>query len=346
MKKLAVYIGRFRPIHNAHRNTIETCLQENDEVLILIGSCGNPRNIKNPFTFNEINIMIRSCFSEDENTRIKIEPLMDHAYDDTKWITQVQSIVNHVQTDDKLVTLYGNEKDHSSFYLKFFPQWEFRDIENVSDLHATDIRRCMFEDEDKDGNWMLIQSKVPPSVFNFIKAFSKTKDFDTLKEEYDFIGKYRKSWESAPYAPTFVTVDAVVECLGHVLLIQRKATPGRGLWAMPGGFINEYERIEDAMIRELKEETNINVSPNMIRGSIKDKAVFDNPYRSLRGRTITHAYHIVLNMDYLPKIKAADDAMDAVWMPLATIAEMSNLMFEDHIDCIAYFTKITKVFKH
>jgi bifunctional NMN adenylyltransferase/nudix hydrolase len=345
-KSLAVYIGRFRPLHNAHRNTIETCLKENDEVLILIGSCGNPRNIKNPFTFDEINIMIRSCFSEEENSRIKIEPLLDHSYDDTKWISQVQGIVNTVKTSDENIKLYGNEKDHSSFYLKFFPQWKFRDIENVSDLHATDIRRCMFSDEDKEGNWMLIQSKVPKSVFLFLKAFEKTQDFKNLKEEYDFIQKYRKSWEKAPYPPTFVTVDAVVECLGHVLMIQRKATPGRGLWAMPGGFIDVHEKIEDAMIRELKEETKIDVSHNLIKGSIKAKEVFDNPYRSLRGRTITHAYHVVLNLDYLPKVKADDDAMDAVWIPLATLAEMSNLCFEDHIDIVAYFTKISKVFKH
>jgi bifunctional NMN adenylyltransferase/nudix hydrolase len=346
MKKLAVYIGRFRPLHNAHEDTIRTALNENDEVLIMIGSCGNPRNIKNPFTFNEIEIMIRSCFNDEDNNRIFVEPLLDHSYDDTKWITQVQSIVFRVSEKDELVTLYGNNKDHSSFYLKFFPQWKFRDIENVSDLHATDIRRCMFEDEDQEGNWMLIQSKVPKSVFNFIKAFSKTNDFKMLKEEYDFIEKYRESWKSAPYAPTFVTVDAVVECNGHILLIQRKATPGRGLWAMPGGFIDVHERIEDAMLRELKEETNINVSRNLLKGSIKNKEVFDNPYRSLRGRTITHAYHVVLNLDYLPEVKAQDDAMDAKWIPLATVAEMSNIMFEDHIDIVSYFTKISKEFRH
>jgi bifunctional NMN adenylyltransferase/nudix hydrolase len=93
-------------------------------------------------------------------------------------------------------------------------------------------------------------------------------------------------------------------------------------------------------LRELKEETRIDVSENLLKGSIKSKEVFDNPYRSLRGRTITHAYHFVLNLDYLPEVKADDDAMDVVWYPVATLSEMLPLIFEDHLSIVSYFTKI------
>lgn len=344
MNKFGVFIGRFRPFHNAHFNTIDTMLKENDYVVVLVGSCGNPRNIKNPFSFDEIKTMIDTCFP---NKPIFVEPLMDYLYDDTKWITQVQEKVAKFTTEVTAdITLYGNEKDHSSFYLKFFPQWKFRDIENVSNLSATEIRRCMFEKENAIGNSMLIKSKVPVEVYEFLTAFKGTDEYKLLQEEYEFIQKYKKSWESAPYAPTFVTVDAIVECNGHILMIQRKATPGKGLWAIPGGFINEYEKIEDAVLRELKEETRIDVSKKMLKGTIKAKEVFDNPYRSLRGRTITHAFHMVLDLDYFPEVKADDDAMDAVWFPISTLSEMSNLIFEDHLDMIAHFTKIEKKFKH
>ncbi len=342
--KLAAYIGRFRPPHIGHITTVKTALSENDEVLIIIGSCGNPRNIKNPFTFAEIDIMIRSCFDETDNNRLFIEPIMDHAYDDTKWITQVQRVVFKYSDNDEQVTLYGNEKDHSSFYLKFFPLWGFRDTELVDDLHATDIRNAMFSEVDVEGNWMLIQSKVPSKIYSFLKAFRGTNSFKTLQEEFNFIKGYKEAWKDAPYAPTFVTVDSVVECNGHILLIQRKHTPGKGLWAIPGGFINQFEKIEDAVIRELKEETKIEVSRNMLRGSIKDTFVADNPYRSLRGRTITHAYHIVINTDSIPKV-TADDAVDAAWFPIATIMEMGSQMFEDHLDIICHFTKTDKVWK-
>jgi bifunctional NMN adenylyltransferase/nudix hydrolase len=344
--KVALYIGRFRPFHNAHKITIETALKENDKIIVLVGSCGNPRNIKNPFVFSEIETMILSSFSYEDVKRIIVKPLVDHAYDDTKWIAQVQRNVADNTSAEDTITIYGNEKDHSSFYLKFFPQWgETRSVEIINDLHSTDIRKFLFEDDDNvDGRWLMIKSKVPNNVFQFLKAFAETSAFNELKEEYKFIKEYKQAWSSAPYAPTFVTVDAVVECNGHILLIKRKAIPGRGLWAIAGGFINEYEKIDDAVIRELREETKIDVSKNMLKGSIVAKNVFDNPYRSLRGRTITHAYHFVLNTDYLPDVHGADDASEAKWFPLGTVAEMSESMFEDHADIVSFFTKIDKVF--
>lgn len=339
MKKTAVYIGRFAPIHNAHEATIRTALSENDNIIILVGSTNNPRTIKNPFTFKEIEVMIRSSFNEVQNSNIFILPLIDYLYDDTKWITQVQSKISSVVNEEDVITIYGNEKDHSSFYLKFFPQYNFRDIELIDDIHATDIRNLMFKSDNIDGNIMMIQSKVSSSVFTFIKTFIETKIFVSLRDEYNFIVNYKKSWEVAPYAPTFVTTDAIVECNGHVLMIKRKHTPGKGLWAIPGGFINEFEKIEDAVIRELKEETKIDVSKNMLRGSIKNKEVFDNPYRSLRGRTITHAFHLVLNQDNLPKVKADDDAEEAIWFPISALMEMNTQVFEDHLSIISFFTK-------
>lgn len=133
-----------------------------------------------------------------------------------------------------------------------------------------------------------------------------------------------------------MTADPVTFCLGHVLLIQRAKAPGKGLWALPGGFVNASDpSIEDAMLRELKEETNIKVPVPVLRGSIKSSKVFDHKDRSARGRTITHAYNIVLNDKTLPKIRAADDAADAKWVPFNEI--QSHWLFEDHYDIIQHF---------
>ena len=71
-----------------------------------------------------------------------------------------------------------------------------------------------------------------------VGAFVNTPIYDYLKQEHDYILGYRRAWEAAPYPPTFVTTDAVVVQSGHILLIQRKAAPGKGLWALPGGFLN------------------------------------------------------------------------------------------------------------
>jgi bifunctional NMN adenylyltransferase/nudix hydrolase len=63
--------------------------------------------------------------------------------------------------------------------------------------------------------------------------------------------------------------------------------------------------------------------------------VFDAINRSSRGRTITHAFNIILPDGELPKVKGSDDAAIAKWIPLADLD--STMIFEDHLDIIEYF---------
>ena len=102
--------------------------------------------------------------------------------------------------------------------------------------------------------------------------------------------------------------------------------------ALPGGFVNPKERLKDAVIRELREETRIKVPAPVLAGSITKEQIFDDPYRSARGRTITQAFLIELQGDKLPKVKGGDDAKSAFWVPFAEIKP--EMMFEDHYHII------------
>ena len=87
------------------------------------------------------------------------------------------------------------------------------------------------------------------------------------------------------------------------------------------------------MLRELREETRLKVPAPVLKGSIRRQQVFDSPYRSTRGRTITHAFYIELSPDTsLPKVKGGDDARHAQWVPLASLDPRQ--MYEDHYDII------------
>jgi bifunctional NMN adenylyltransferase/nudix hydrolase len=188
----------------------------------------------------------------------------------------------------------------------------------------------------RDVNMNFIRSVVPQTIFDFLDEFRHTPEYEQIIREREFVETYKKQYASLPYPPIFSTADAVVIQSGHVLMIRRRAEPGRGLWALPGGYVNATtdKSVEDAAIRELREETLIRVPAPVLRGSIVDSRVFDAVDRSPRGRIITHAFKIVLPDGELPKVKGSDDAEKARWVPIAEVR--SEECFEDHYDMIMW----------
>jgi bifunctional NMN adenylyltransferase/nudix hydrolase len=261
-------------------------------------------------------------------------PVQDSMYNDQAWAIRVQQIVSGCTSSHDKIGIIGHEKDESSFYLKMFPQWDHIDVECIEPLHSTDIRDLYFR---KDANMNFIKGVVPTSTFEFLEDFKKSGEYNQIIKEREFIIDYKKQFASYPYPPTFVTTDAVVIQSAHVLMIKRRSEPGKGLWALPGGFLNANtdKSMVDCMIRELKEETGIKVPVPALIGNIKDNRVFDAIGRSTRGRTITHAFKIVLPDGDLPKVKGMDDAEKAQWIPISELSPM--YCYEDHYEIISYF---------
>jgi bifunctional NMN adenylyltransferase/nudix hydrolase len=240
------------------------------------------------------------------------------------------------------VCLVGHFKDSTTDYLRMFPQWTLIEAPNHQQRNATELRTLMYEaarePEASRGKWMLVQAAVPAGVHAFLAEFAKSAPFAQLVREHEFLRNYKAQFAALPYAPTFVTVDAVVVHSGHVLLIQRRAEPGKGLWALPGGFVDAGERLVDACIRELREETRLKLPSAVLRGSIKGARVFDQPDRSARGRTITHAWFFEFPSGELPAVKGGDDAARARWVPLAEFFDQYEpQMFEDHFGVVSAF---------
>jgi bifunctional NMN adenylyltransferase/nudix hydrolase len=334
----AVFIGRFQPFHNGHKQVVESALEIADKVIIVIGSADQPRTPKNPWTVTERSAMIIAQDFNGQLPRIKIVKVRDQKYNDQQWAAGIQKAVEDATLGDgwrdrTTFCLIGHNKDESSYYLKMFPQWTLIDHEMNEQVSATDLRELYFEGK----NLKFLQSLVPTEVYAYLQIFRQRKEFEVLVRENEFIKQYRKAWEVAPYPPTFVTTDAVVVQSGHVLLVQRGAAPGEGLWALPGGFLNKNETMVDGAIRELREETKLKVPAPVLKGSIKSSHVFDYPERSLRGRTITNAFLIELPAGELPKVKGGDDARKARWFPINDVFRMADQLFEDHFDIIQYF---------
>lgn len=124
-----------------------------------------------------------------------------------------------------------------------------------------------------------------------------------------------------------VAVDAVV--FGYskqegvsVLLIQRKYPPFQNSWAIPGGFVLEHESLEEAVRRELQEETGISVD------YLEQLYTFGEPGRDPRQRIISIAYFALVKSAQFQQLKASTDAEHAQWF---RIKELPELAFDHHI---------------
>lgn len=136
-------------------------------------------------------------------------------------------------------------------------------------------------------------------------------------------GKYTYEWPRP-----MVTVDAVVFAVSagrtEVLLIQRGREPYKGQWAVPGGFVEIDEELEDAVIRELAEETGLTA----VR--LEQMHAFGRCGRDPRGRQISIAFMGILN-ERRESVRAGDDAAEARWFDIRNLPE--NLAF-DHDEMI------------
>jgi bifunctional NMN adenylyltransferase/nudix hydrolase len=342
---MTVFIGRFQPVHNGHIETIRTALTYSQGVLILIGSAFKPADTRNPFTHLERERMIRDCLTKSEQGRVAFDHISDNPYNELAWIKDVQRAVDsayHNQygwQDKPNISIIGFHKDATSYYLDLFPSWNQIETVNVHGLDSTFIRELYFQgvaDWNYKNRKIVARSIPEEAIWHLDEMIThNTSKYNKLVKEFEFIRNYKLQWSQAPYPPTFVTADAVVTCLGHILLVQRKAAPGEGLWAMPGGFLNQNETVRECAVRELEEETKIKVPAPVLNGSIVKEKRYDYPARSLRGRTITTAFHInLLGERKLPKVKGSDDAANAKWVPLSEFIRSQNEMYEDHYHII------------
>ena len=125
------------------------------------------------------------------------------------------------------------------------------------------------------------------------------------------------------YKSPKLTADGAIVKDNKILLIKRKNEPFKGKWALPGGFVEYGEKVEDAVVREVLEETGI-------KAAIKDLiGIYSDPNRDPRGHTITAVY--LLNKKGGVLI-AEDDAADAKFFDINDLPELAfdhDIIIED-----------------
>lgn len=124
---------------------------------------------------------------------------------------------------------------------------------------------------------------------------------------------------SYKYPRAALTTDAIVfvkeEGSAFIVLIERGHEPFKGKWALPGGFIEMDETLEQACIRELMEETGLKVK------QMTQFKTFDAIDRDPRHRTISVVYSVQLKEKQ--PVKGGDDAAHAEWFPIDKLPELA-----------------------
>ena len=318
-------IARFQPFHNGHKAWIEHALERYAKVCLLIGSANVSRSARDPFTAAERADMIRAALSSHiSNGRLTLTPLPDVIYDDPAWVRALVSVLGSDAAD---IHMAGG--DWARAVLKTErPDWPHHAL---PPLPVTDEQvRTHFLSDDREE----VSALCPASVCDWLATFRRGRNFPDLQAEARYIQEYKASWQAAPYEPIFVTVDSLVTHRDRLLVVRRGGMPGRGLHALPGGFIDTGEWLLQSAIRELQEETCIAVGGKPASASdlrswqSAPPRTFDWPLRSARGRTITHLFRFDCPADKEVSVTAADDAAGVEW--LSWDETEPQTFFEDH----------------
>lgn len=116
-----------------------------------------------------------------------------------------------------------------------------------------------------------------------------------------------------------LTADSVIFFFGpmgtEVLLIKRRSEPFKDSWALPGGFLEDDEPLEDGALRELEEETGLKLE------GLQQIGAFGDPDRDPRGRTVTIAFWGTT--DKREEVQGSDDASEAAWHPVADLPRLA-----------------------
>lgn len=216
----AVFIGRFQPPHQAHLASIVYALTKAPHILILLGSANMAPSIKNPLNASErVNLLQQGLTEMNiDLQRVQFQGLPDH-FDAEAWATDVRQAAIQAFGPQTPVALVGFEKDLSSAYLNWFPDWERIFTPETPSLSATHIRRAWLTEQ-------TLPKDLPTATKLFLKAKRHTPFFQRLQQEWQAIEQ--QQYTEPQQEQLWFNATAT-----HIQLHQRHHAIGQGLWELP-----------------------------------------------------------------------------------------------------------------
>jgi len=328
--KVGLVVGRFQPLHNGHVELIQKAMDENDAVLVLVGSQNKLADYRNPFDIETRLGLLKEHFGQYDKMYFKG---MDDYPNDDQWCDDVSSRVATINDDPTAITVYTSDKDEEFYRNNFLYRVE---VSPSNGLNSTDIREDLYSGSEAWDN------NIPQVTKAFIDNWGETKEYIRLSTEWYYSTESKRTAMSNhefsnPIEPV---AHAMVIQGGKVLLVKRSGARGYGQWALPGGYIQHTETTRAAALRELKEETSLDLL-NQPRAAEVAFAIEEN-MNGLSTRTIGFNYCYAVHPEETLDIVAGDDAQDVQWFPLEDVANGDMPLFYNHTTVVRRLLKEIK----
>jgi bifunctional NMN adenylyltransferase/nudix hydrolase len=310
---LAVCIGPLRLPGHSDVAAVHAALQHASHCLVMLTSAHVPRSPRNPLTWQERAQLVVAQLPAADRERVSFEPLREWAS-----APQQQRAIAQAAAALGVADISG---------LAMLRQDETTE--------AARLREALFGGVTPEEALAAVTPHLPETTASFLTRWMHTAASTQLREEWQQLEREKQAWSVAPYPVVLVTVDAVVRASGQVLLIRRGHAPGKGLWALPGGFLDVHETVLQSALRELAEETCLDFPE--LQAALRGVRVFDDPLRSQRGRVITHAHFFDLGEREPPAVRGGDDAAAAHWVPQQDLFSLEGCFLDDHFQILDSF---------
>lgn len=320
--KNGIIIGSFQPFHNGHVALFDAAIASCGNVHVIITNEDDNISINKFWPSKVVASFIKELYPTVKTTVISIPKYNE---------INAQAKVAHIIRRYENPIIFTREHDSLSYGLEKIYGISSHIVGATPPIDSEAVRHKILTNT--YGSNMHLAQVMPSYIANRINEWIKTDTFIELARDKAFQIEYAKT--SKNYDSFFVTADVILKHGNNVLLIERGKNPGKGQLAFPGGFVDINERVYDAALRELYEETSINIPVHRLKLRLAKSGVYDDPNRSLRGRVITHAF--MFDVTDIPlsdiTIKAADDAAKVGWYDIR--GALNRSMFEDHADILS-----------
>lgn len=189
---VGIFIGRFQPFHLGHQFIVEQALKKQDQLILILGSANAEPSLKNPFTVEERQALIRANLEfflpPAALSRVHLMAVPDFPGEDQRWMNAIQTGVASLlgEQQPQTLSILGHDKDKTTYYLdlfKNFKNFEVVFLENFKNIEATKIREAYFSKTHADA-WKQgleeIRHHISPITEEFLRNFQSTPQWQKL----------------------------------------------------------------------------------------------------------------------------------------------------------------------